>query len=181
MLDVPRARDGAPKRALDELFTRLYITIKDLAARVRWGSSRSSSPTLNPTALVHEAYLKLLHDPPDFSSKSSEEAIAIFANAMRQILIDTARRNSAQKRAPLSSPEVAASLSVEDALTLKALLDDLGREHPRQGRIVDCRFFLGMTLAETAAALNVSTATVEREWRDAKNRLGSRMSKAAGA
>ncbi|MGI8744056.1 MAG: sigma-70 family RNA polymerase sigma factor [Bryobacteraceae bacterium] len=166
------------RRALDELFSRLYKKIRQLASRVRWNGA---NPTLNPTALVHEAYLKLLKDPPDFLSKCNtgknacatpyDEAIAIFANAMRQILIDAARRKSAQKRAPAGLPEKTA-VSVEDALTVAGLLEDLKRENPRQGQIVDCRFYLGMTVEETAAALNLSSTMVEREWREAKAWLG---------
>lgn len=166
------------KRNLDELFGRLYSSLRTLASRISWNASNR---TLNPTALVHEAYLKLLKDPPDFSSKSYEETIALFANAMRQILIDAARRKMAQKREPVGSPE-SADLLLEDVLTLKGVLAELERENPRQSRIVDCRFYLGMTVNETAAALNLSDATVEREWRQAKARLGSRISAtAAGA
>lgn len=177
MQDVNTGSNEVRKRDLDELFGRLYLKLRSLASRVSWNSS---NPTLNPTALVHEAYLKLLKDPPDLSSKSYEETIALFANAMRQILIDAARRRMAQKREAVSAPE-GADLLVEDVLTLKGVLEDLERDHPRQSRIVDCRFYLGMTVNETATALNLSEATVEREWREAKARLGSKISTSAGA
>jgi len=152
------------KVALDELFTRLYNKIRILAARVRWNGM---NPTLNPTALVHEAYIKLRRDPPEFAAKSYEEVIGIFANAMRQILIDGARRKGAQKRVALDAPE-RTELPIEDALTVLAALDRLECDNLRQAQIVRCRFLLGMTADETAAALGLSKRTVEREWQEAK-------------
>ncbi len=162
------AHEADGKISLDDLFARKYTEIRELASRLRW---KGGSPTLGPTALANEAYLKLLKDPPDLELKSYDNLIGVFANAMRQILVDASRRKKAQKRDPVGLPENTA-LPVEDALTVDALLDDLKRENARQGRIVDCRFYLGMTVEETAAALNLSPATVEREWREAKARLG---------
>lgn len=151
------------KVALDALFTRLYNKIRTLAARVRWNGM---NPTLNPTALVHEAYIKLRRDPPEFAAKSYEEVIGIFANAMRQILID-GRRKGAQKRVALDAPE-RTELPIEDALTVLAALDRLECDNPRQVQIVRCRFLLGMTADETAVALGLSKRTVERAWQEAK-------------
>ncbi|MGD1070796.1 MAG: sigma-70 family RNA polymerase sigma factor [Bryobacteraceae bacterium] len=164
------------KPDLDELFTGLYNKIRHLAARVRWNGA---NPTLNPTALANEAYLKLCKDSTDFSSRSYEEVIAIFANAMRHILIDAARRKNAQKRGVLSPP-AATPVPVEDALTLQDLLEDLKHENPRQCQIIDCRFYLGMTVEETAAALGLSKTMVEREWREAKARLTNKAQAATG-
>jgi RNA polymerase sigma factor (TIGR02999 family) len=163
--------DPDEKRKLDELFSRLYNKIRDLAARIRW---RGENPTLNPTALAHEAYLKLLKSPPDLAAKTSEEVIAVFANAMRQILIDAARRRKAKKRAPAAAPENLDS-PVDDALALEQIVESLNRENPRLGRIVDCRFYLGMTVEETAAALQLSATMVERDWREAKAYLGGKL------
>lgn len=159
------------RQLLDELFTRLYDKIRRLAARVRWSGS---NPTLSPTALAHEAYLKLRKDPPDFTARSYEEVIAIFAHAMHQILIDAARRKGAQKRAVVNSPDNS-DLPIEDAITIAAAIEGLERENPAQARIVQCRFLLGMTVDETAAALGFSKRSVEREWHDAKARLTSRI------
>lgn len=155
------------KLALDAVVLRLYNDLRRLAARVRW---QGSSQTLNPTALVHEAYEKLLKDPPDLASKPYDEVLGIFAHVMRQILIDAARRKSAQKRTPEGLPN-AKALPVEDALTLEQAVRELEREHPRQARIADCRFYLGMTVTETAAALHLSKTTVEREWETARASL----------
>ena len=159
------------RRALDDLFSRLYDKIRLLAARVRWSGS---NPTLNPTALVHEAYMKLLKDPPELRSRSYEEVIAIFANTMRQILVDGARRKSAQKRVPGVMPE-RTNLPVEDAVALDCALQELERENPAQCRIVQCRFLLGMTVDETAAALGIPKRTVEREWQEVKASLGQKI------
>ena len=159
------------RRALDELFGRLYEKIRVLASRVRW---RGTNQTLNPTALAHEAYMKLRRDPPDLAAKSYDEVIAIFANAMQQILMDAARRKGAQKRVIVDLPE-RRELPVEDVITVAAALDELGRENPRQVQIVRCRFLLGMTTDETASALRLGKRTVEREWQEARLRLGRKI------
>ncbi len=175
--DPADSEDHAPgavpdeRQLLDELFTRLYDKIRRLAARVRWGGT---NPTLSPTALAHEAYLKLRKDPPDLTARSYDEVIAIFANAMHQILIDAARRKGAQKRAIASSPDTP-NLPIEDALTIAAAIEGLERENPAQARIVQCRFLLGMTVDETAAALGFSKRSVEREWQEARVRLTDRI------
>jgi hypothetical protein len=132
--DSPSAVDT---RALDELFSRLYNEIHLLASRVRW---RGANPTLNPTALVNEAYLKLTRNPSELASKSYEEAIAIFANAMRQILVDAARRKNAQKRLPVGLP-VKPQLPVEDMIALDTALGELEQENPLQFRVVNAGFF----------------------------------------
>jgi RNA polymerase sigma factor (TIGR02999 family) len=154
----------AEQKALDELFTRLYNKIRILATRIRWNGT---NPTLNPTALAHEAYIKLRKDPPELAAKSYDDVIGIFANAMHQILIDAARRKSAQKRIALDPPETK-ELPIEDAITVLAALERLEGNNPRQAQIVKCRFLLGMTFDETAAALGLSKRTVEREWQEAK-------------
>ncbi len=163
--------NAGDRQLLDELFTRLYDKIRRLAARVRWSGT---NPTLSPTALAHEAYLKLRKDPPDLTTRSYDEVIAIFANAMHQILIDAARRKGAQKRAIASSPDKP-DLPIEDAITIADAIEGLERENPAQARVVQCRFLLGMTVDETAAALGFSKRSVEREWHDAKARLTSKI------
>ncbi len=163
--------DAAAEQRLDEVFGELYEKIKRLAARVRW---QGKNPTLNPTALAHEAYVKLRENPPDLSTKNYDEVIRIFARAMREILIDAARRKGALKRsAATPTPETA--LPVEDAMTLNLALDELEKEDERRARVVECRYLLGMTTEETAAATGHSVSTVEREWREAREWLGRRI------
>jgi RNA polymerase sigma factor (TIGR02999 family) len=167
--DTDAARTEAA--VLDEVFGRLYDRIRRLAQRIRWNNS---NPTLNATALVNEAYIRLRKDPPDLAMKSYEDVIAILANAMRQILIDAARRKGAQKRIVATMPE-RADLQLEDAITACAVLDKLKKDNPRNGQIVECRFLLGMTVPETAKALRVSTKTVERGWQEAKVQLAGKL------
>ena len=83
------AHEADGKISLDDLFARKYTEIRELASRLRW---KGGSPTLGPTALANEAYLKLLKDPPDLELKSYDNLIGVFANAMRQILVDASRR-----------------------------------------------------------------------------------------
>jgi RNA polymerase sigma factor (TIGR02999 family) len=154
-------------RALDECFIRLYDNIRRLAARLGWAST---NPTLTSTALAHEVYLKLRRDPPDLAAKPHDETIAIFANAMRQILIDATRRKRAKKRTTEVLPKIA-DLPIEDALSVALAVEELSRQAPQRGRIVEARFLLGMTNFETGLALGVSERTVEREWKEAKESL----------
>jgi RNA polymerase sigma factor (TIGR02999 family) len=157
--------------ALDQVFERLYKRIRQVAARIRW---EHKNPTLNPTALVHEAYVKLRNDPPDITTRSYAEAIAVFSNAMHQILIDAARRKAAKKRIAVDLPGPN-DLPIEDALTISNALDELERHSPRQAQIVRCRFLLGMTTEECAAALQLAKRTVERDWQSAKEDLSCRI------
>lgn len=171
--EAPEAFQTAEqRRVLDERFTELYKNIRRLAARVRWNGT---NPTLNPTALAHEAYLKLCSDPPDLSTKSYDEVIAIFANAMLQILRDAARRKSAKKREIQELPGPP-NVPVDEALMVAEALDSLYRKDPLQARIAQCRYLFGMTVGETAGALNVSTRKIERLWQEAKVQLNDTFS-----
>jgi RNA polymerase sigma factor (TIGR02999 family) len=171
--EIDAAEDGdivvtpEERRALDELFTRQYKKIRALASRLRWNGD---SPTLNPTALAHEAYLKLLKHPPDLNSRSYEEVIGVFARVMREILIDAARRKKAQKRAQVET-RAESNATVEEMVAFDIALEELEAENTRQAQVVECRFVLGMTNVETAAALRLSPRTVEREWSEGKGRL----------
>jgi RNA polymerase sigma factor (TIGR02999 family) len=170
--DEAAGRITSEQVALDQLFERLYTRIRQMAARIRW---EDKSATLNPTALVHEAYVKLRKDPPDITTRSYAEVIAVFSNAMRQILIDAARRKAAKKRMAVDLPGQN-DLPIEDALTISDALEELERHSPRQAQIVRCRFLLGMTTEECAAALQLAKRTVEREWQSAKEDLSRRIS-----
>ena len=155
------------RRLLDQRFTELYKNIRRLAARVRWNGS---NPTLNPTALAHEAYLKLCSDPPDLSAKSYDETIAIFANAMLQILRDAARRKKTKKREAKELPQPA-NIPIEEALAVAEAFDSLSKANPLEAQVAQCRFLFGMTVTETAGALNLSNRKVERLWQEAKGQL----------
>ncbi|NNF57979.1 MAG: sigma-70 family RNA polymerase sigma factor [Rhodothermaceae bacterium] len=170
LLDALQVGD---RDALEDLFSLVYEELKGLAHRQRrrWQGNN----TLNTTALVNEAYLKLV-GPAQIKAESRAHFFALAAKAMRHILCNYARDRSAQKRGGgveklsvdgLELPEQGASFSEEQADTLAALDEALRRLEqvdPRQGKVVECRFFGGLTIEETAAALGISPRTVKRDW-----------------
>lgn len=160
------------RQALDHLFSVTYEELRRLASSVRRSDPRA---TLSPTTLVNEAWLKLASSPP-FTTTSRLHFKRIAARAMRQLLVEAARRRHAGKRggsegyAVITFDEsMGATASTEkDLLALDTALDELGRMHPRQALMVESRFFGGLDLAETAALLEVSESTILRDWRAAK-------------
>lgn len=164
--------DGGSDAALDRLMPLLYDGLHELAHRHL--RRERAGHTLNTTALVHEAYLRLA-DGTRLSWQSEVQFYALASRVMRRILIDYARRRNAEKRGggrrPTGLDGKALGLGTEEAgelLALDAALDRLSRHDARLGHIVEYRFFGGMTVAETAAALGLSERTVKREWRRAK-------------
>src|SRR5687768_8316274 len=159
-----------PREPLDEMFSVAYEELRRLAARVRHDDA---SATLTPTALVNEAYLKLA-ESLRVVPESRLHFKRIVARAMRQVLVEAARRRRAYKRggdqAVVTFDEsLAASVSTsEEVLALDAALDMLARAEPRQAAMVECRFFGGFDITETAQLLQVSEATVHRDWRAAR-------------
>jgi RNA polymerase sigma factor (TIGR02999 family) len=137
--------------------------------------------TLQPTALVHEAYLKMA-GYQNLSWKSRSHFIGVAAGLMRQILIDSARRHRAVKRGRLyeqvSLEEHRDFISVEypvDLLALDEALQRLEKMNPRQSRIVELRYFGGLSVEETAEVLGVSPITVKRDWATARAWLRSEL------
>jgi RNA polymerase sigma factor (TIGR02999 family) len=165
----PRAmRETRPE--LDHLFSVTYEELRRLAATVR---RDEPGETLSPTALVNEAYLKLassLRSTP--ASRLHFKRIA--ARAMRQVLVEAARRRNALKRGgsalfvTLDEAVAGAVDSCADVLALDASLEELARINPRQAQLIEYRFFGGYDLAETAELLEVSESTLVRDWRAAK-------------
>jgi len=164
---------GGDPAALDELFTLLYAEMREIARRqrARW----QGNYTLNTTALVHEAYLKLVgQDQLDVESRAHFHALA--ARAIRHILCSYARDRGAQKRGgglerltldELKLPADGTGGSDEqwrDLAALDAALQRLEQIDARQARVVECRFFGGLTIEETATAVDVSPRTVKRDW-----------------
>jgi RNA polymerase sigma factor (TIGR02999 family) len=169
-LSLLSASTPSERRSLDELFSVTYEELRRLATAVRRGDP---SATLNPTALVNEAWLKL--------AKSSRLAVAsplhfkrIAARAMRQLLVEAARRRNSGKRGggQLSvtfDPEVQEKVCAgRDLLAMNRVLDKLEQMNPRQAAMVESRFFGGLEVPEIASLLNVSEATILRDWRAAK-------------
>jgi RNA polymerase sigma factor (TIGR02999 family) len=163
------ARD-TDRAALDGLFSLAYEELRRLASSVSRGDP---SATLSPTALVNEAWIKLA-ESPSFATTSRIHFKRIAARAMRQVLIEAARRRNAGKRgggvAVVTFDDAlhASATGADELLALDAALDELARLHPRQALMVESRFFGGLDIPETAELLQVSEATVLRDWRAAK-------------
>jgi RNA polymerase sigma factor (TIGR02999 family) len=159
---------------LDRLFSATYDELRQLAFVVRSGDP---SETLSPTALVNEAYVKLA-DTLRIRPASRLHFKRIAARAMRQVLVDAARRRAAEKRGgdfvmvTLDESLDATVGRSEELLALDAALDALGKMEPRQALMVECRFFGGFELTETAELLDVSESTILRDWRAARAWLG---------
>jgi RNA polymerase sigma factor (TIGR02999 family) len=157
--------------ALDDLLPRVYDELRALADS--YMRRERAGHTLQPTALVHEAFLRMLRLPPG-SVQNRVHFFALAAQAMRRILADHARRHRAAKRGgsavrvPLELVEggAPASAAGEDVAAddLDAALEDLAKLDPRQARVVELRFFGGLSIEETAEVLAVSSATVKRDW-----------------
>jgi RNA polymerase sigma factor (TIGR02999 family) len=164
------ARDGDDK-ALDEVFALVYEELRRLAKsqRRRW----EGDYTLDTTALVHEAYLKLV-DQGKAEWNSRGHFMAVAATAMRQILVNYAERRQALKRGG-GQQDVTLDDSQGDAnpvtaevadevIALHKALKELAKLNERQARVVEARFFAGLQIEETATALGISPATVKRDW-----------------
>ena len=156
---------------LDLLFSATYEELRRLASSVK---RNDGSATLNPTALVHEAWIKLAASP-GFAATSRMHFKRIAARAMRQLLIEAARRRTAGKRGGEAAVLVTfddardqPASCEEDILRLDAALDELARLNPRHAIMVESRFFGGLDVRETAELLDISEATVLRDWRAVK-------------
>ena len=170
---LDQVRRGDPN-AMGRLFTLVYDNLREIASTQR--RRQSGGDTLTTTALVHEAFIKLFgSESHDFNNRAHFMAVA--ATAMRQILIGNARRKAAAKRgggqgsATFEEVENAlvadagfVSAKADALLALDRALERLQQRSERQSRIVECRFFGGMSIEETAAALGISPATVKRDW-----------------
>jgi len=157
------------RRALDDLFSAAYEELRRLASSVKRGDG---AITLSPTALVNEAWVKLARSP-DFAATSPLHFKRIAARAMRQVLIEAARRRRADKRSggfTITFDELSnfPQQSEDDLLALDVALQDLARIQPRQAMMVESRFFGGLDTGELATLLEVSEATVLRDWRAAR-------------
>ena len=184
-----RELSGGNRQAFAELLPLVYEELHQIAARQR--GSWIGNETLNTTALVHEAYLRLV-DQTAPQWHSHPHFLAVASKAMRQILINYAKRNRAAKRggatrrvplheveSALRSDEDPSETQAEALIALDHSLRRLEQQDRRQSRIVECRFFGRMTIEDTAKALGISPATVSRGWsmaqawlyRDLKQRL----------
>ena len=164
-------RSNSERELLDHLFSVTYEELRRLASSVRRGDP---SATLSPTALVNEAWLKLIRSQ-DLVPSSRLHFKRIAARAMRQLLVEAARRRHSDKRGGEDAVFVTLDESVagtarngKEVLALDAALNELSRLHPRQAMLVESRFFGGYEVTEIAAMLDISEATALRDWRAAK-------------
>lgn len=165
------------REALDELLPLVYDELRRLARS--YLRRERSEHTLQTTALVHEAYLKLI-DQRSVDWKNRAQFFALSAQAMRRILIDNARKHLSAKRGKGEkiSLDEAADITVEadeNLIALDKALQELETVDEKQSRIIELRYFGGLTIEETAEVLKISPATVKREWTFARAWLYQKM------
>jgi RNA polymerase sigma factor (TIGR02999 family) len=155
-------------RVAQELLPRVYDELRRLAVRAM--ASESPGHTLQPTALVHEAYLRLAANEEEPQWDSSGHFFAAAAEAMRRILIEKARSKQCKKRGggksqqELELAEIALPERSADLLALDEALTKLEQSHPRLAELVKLRYFTGLTIKEAAQVIGVSARTADSDW-----------------
>jgi RNA polymerase sigma factor (TIGR02999 family) len=188
MTDVTRIlldiEQGDPKAA-EQLLPLVYEELRKLAAQKL--AHEKPGQTLQTTALVHEAYLRLVGGDPDVNWNGRGHFIAAAAEAMRRILVDRARHKQTHKagggRRRVGLDEVEPALvepDRDDLLALDEALRQLEVKDPRKAALVKLRFFAGLTAEQAAAALGVSTSTAEKDWSYARSWLRSAINRRSG-
>ena len=166
------------QEVMDQLVPLIYDELRAMARRQL--AARNVPHTLNTTALVHEAYLRLI-DQTQVTARGRAYFFAAAAHAMRHVLVDRARRRTAQKRGAGQKPlaldeaEVAIDTFAAELIDLDQALEQLAARNPRQAQVVECRFFGGLNIQETADALNISPRTVRTDWTVARAWLNHRL------
>jgi len=166
LIDVGKGNDAA----LNQILPQIYDELRRLAGS--YMSRERSDHTLEPTALVHEAYLRLI-DQRRVDWKNRAQFFGLAANMMRRVLVNHARDRAAEKRGG-SSPRVTLSMAEGleqpgfDIMAVDEALEKLAALDPRKTQIVEYKFFTGLTTEEIAEVLGISVATVEREWKFAR-------------
>lgn len=164
------AHRGGDREALNALFPLIYEEIRRIAHSRR---ASGSGETLNTTALVHEAYLKLAHSPGG-RWQHRGHFFAVASRVMRQVIVDYARRQTARKRgggAPhvdIAKDEPATMPNAEEVLGVDEALDRLALLSERLAKVVELRFFCGLSVDETAETLGLNPRTVKRDWQKAR-------------
>ncbi|MEQ8275052.1 MAG: ECF-type sigma factor [Deltaproteobacteria bacterium] len=164
-----RARDG-DKQAMEEVIPRVYAELKTIAkAKMR---TVSPNDTLQPTALVHEAYMRVLGKEASFENRAHFFFVA--ARAMHDIVVENARRKGAMKRGgdqvrvSTEDLNIAVDGPADDMLALSQALERLERDYPRPHSVVMLRFFVGLTGKQVAEILEITERTADRDWLFAK-------------
>ena len=165
--------------AFDRVVEMVYDDLRAIAHR--YIERRGGMITLNTTALVHEAYLRLV-DRDHLQWKDRDHFLAVYSVVMRNLLVDMARRRRAVKhggdrtRVVLDDHNACMDYQADHILAVNDALEKLATMDPRLAHVVECRFFAGLSEGETASALGVSERTVQRDWFKAKAILGEWMS-----
>ncbi len=181
--DTARLLEGLSKgdrECIDGLIEHLYDDLRSIAARVL--QSERPGLTLQPTALVNEAYLRMVQQRKQ-DLRDRLHFFAVAATIMRRVLIDHARKRAATKRGGRSrtlvlSEEFVLSDCTDplDLLAFDEVLENLAQLNARHARIVELRYFAGLSIEETAQALAVSPATIKNDWRVARAWLSTQLS-----
>ncbi len=165
-------------QAFDQLTPLVYNELRKIASR--YLRQERKGHTIQTTDLVHETYLRLI-DEAHFSWENRAHFFAVAARAMRQLLVENARKRKAKKRGggavnlSLDEGAVMAEQKSDEILALEEALQTLEKLDERMTRIVELRYFSGLTIEETAAVLSISPATVKREWNTARAWLAKEM------
>ena len=171
--DLLAAIDAGDKQALEELVTLVYPDLKKLA-HFQLAGERPNH-TLNTTAIVHEAFVRLAGGQSVWTDRA--HFLRAASKVMRHLLVDHARKRNAEKRGggvdalELDEQRVESSDDSVAVLALDVALKDMAATDPRLESIVECRYFAGLTVAETAEALDMAVRTVERDWQRAREYL----------
>ncbi len=165
--------------SINKALPLVYDELRNLAHRQL--RSERANHTLNTTALVHEAYMKLINHPPDGDWDGRRHFFGIAARAMRQILVNYALMRNRKKRSgnmnlqPFEDEIYLTQAKAEELIALDEALSELEKLNERQGRVVECRYFAGYNVEETAEILGISPATVKRDWTSARAWLHSQI------
>ena len=172
-----RLTDG-DRAAMDELLPAIYGELRRLAGG--YFRRERSNHTLAPTALVHEAYMRLV-DQTRVEWRSRSHFMGVAATVMRRILVDHARSHGADKRGagiekvPLEAAIIAAEERSAQLVAIDTALEELAQVDPQKSRLIELRYFGGLSIEETAEVMGTSVATVNRQWRMAKAWLYGRL------
>lgn len=178
-----KAHASGDPDALNELFPRVYDQLRRIA-RQRMRGERTDH-TLRTTGLVHEAYMELV-DLSRVDWQDRQHFFAVAARVMRNLLVDYAVKRNAEKRGgdrdrvPLAEGDAVTEVILEDVVAVHQALDHLEAVDERQARVVECRFFGGLTIEETSDALGISSSTVGRDWRMARAWLNRELTNGEG-
>lgn len=178
--ELLKAHTARNPEVLDKLIPLVYEKMREMAHYRMLGER--ADHTFNTTDLIHEAYLKLAKFNR-ITWKNRAHFLGIASQVMRNILVDYAEKKNAHKRGgdwyrvTLGGENLATEVNLEDILSVHQALEQLAKIDKRQERVVECRFFGGLTIEETAKALGISTATVSRDWKMAKAWLNREITK----